>query len=209
MFSLFILLIYQQPWGSNQGHVHARKALYPWSKSLALERGLKLRREIAYCSQAQSWPFKAGGSGFSEKLLPPLRSHESLFVCSCLPVTPDAFLKCLSDADNICSVFFQSVSYLKARFGFQFFRFLVCPFVFCSFQTRFLCVAMAGLELALQPRVALNSQRSPCVSLLSAGIKGVHHHHHPAFLYYLSPQCLNTNASYMSNFFFFFSTRCR
>jgi hypothetical protein len=35
---------------------------------------------------------------------------------------------------------------------------------------------MAVLELALQTRLHLNSQRSFCLCLLSAGIKGMHHH---------------------------------
>jgi hypothetical protein len=51
----------------------------------------------------------------------------------------------------------------------------VCPLGYsfcccCFFKTRFLCVALAVLKLALQTRLALNSQRSTC----SAGIKGVH-----------------------------------
>jgi hypothetical protein len=50
-------------------------------------------------------------------------------------------------------------------------------FDFCFFGTRLLCVALAVLELALQSRLASNSQRSSCLCLLSARIKGVHHHH--------------------------------
>jgi hypothetical protein len=34
---------------------------------------------------------------------------------------------------------------------------------------------MTALELILQTRLAWNSQRSSCLSLLSAGIKGVSH----------------------------------
>ena len=44
-------------------------------------------------------------------------------------------------------------------------------------KARFLCVTtLVVLELALQTRLVLNSQRTACLCLLSAGIKGVHHY---------------------------------
>ena len=46
-----------------------------------------------------------------------------------------------------------------------------CIYLFQFFETGFPCV----LELTLQTRLALNSQRSICLCLLSARIKGVHH----------------------------------
>jgi hypothetical protein len=50
----------------------------------------------------------------------------------------------------------------------RFFLFL-CLFVF---ETAFLCIALAVLELTLYTRLASNSE----IRLPSAGIKGVHHH---------------------------------
>jgi hypothetical protein len=47
---------------------------------------------------------------------------------------------------------------------------------FVLFETGFLYVALAVLELALQPRWA-SSLQIHLLSLLSAGIKGMHHHH--------------------------------
>ena len=47
---------------------------------------------------------------------------------------------------------------------------------FLFFETGFLCISMAFLELALLNRLALNSQKSFCLCLQSAGIKGVCHH---------------------------------
>ena len=58
----------------------------------------------------------------------------------------------------------------------------VCLFVWLVgwlvgfFITEFLCVALAVLELSLQSRLTLNSQKSSCLCLTSAGIKGMHHH---------------------------------
>ena len=43
-------------------------------------------------------------------------------------------------------------------------------------RTGFLCVALAVLELTLQIRLALNSQRPICFCLLSVGIKGLGYH---------------------------------
>jgi hypothetical protein len=40
----------------------------------------------------------------------------------------------------------------------------------------FLCVALAVLELDLYTRLALNSERSTCLCLLSSEVKGVQHH---------------------------------
>ncbi|CAO2610707.1 hypothetical protein LEMLEM_LOCUS14770, partial [Lemmus lemmus] len=42
--------------------------------------------------------------------------------------------------------------------------------------TKFLCVALAVLELTLYTWLASNSQGSTCFYLPSAGIKGMHHH---------------------------------
>jgi len=51
----------------------------------------------------------------------------------------------------------------------------VCLFGFLFFETGFLCVALAVLELTLKTRLALYSEI--CLPLpLSAGIKGVRHH---------------------------------
>ena len=38
------------------------------------------------------------------------------------------------------------------------------------------CVALTGLEFVMQTRLAWNSQRSICLWLPSAGIKGMDHH---------------------------------
>jgi hypothetical protein len=54
----------------------------------------------------------------------------------------------------------------------------LCLFVcFLSFEAGFLCVALAVQELALQTRLASNSQTSFCFYLLSARIKGIGHYH--------------------------------
>jgi hypothetical protein len=51
-----------------------------------------------------------------------------------------------------------------------------CFVLFCFvFETGFLCVALAVLELTLETRLALN-QKSACLCLSSAGIKGECHH---------------------------------
>jgi hypothetical protein len=52
----------------------------------------------------------------------------------------------------------------------------VCLFVFWFFETGFLCVALAVLELTLWTRLASNSEIA-YLCLPSAGIKGVRHHH--------------------------------
>jgi hypothetical protein len=52
-----------------------------------------------------------------------------------------------------------------------------CLFVLLLFlETWFLYAALAVLKMALQTRLASNSQRSTCLCLPSAGIKGFHHH---------------------------------
>jgi hypothetical protein len=53
----------------------------------------------------------------------------------------------------------------------------ICIFVCLSFKTVYLCIiALAVLQLALQTRLVSNAQRSTCLCLLSARIKGVHHY---------------------------------
>ena len=48
--------------------------------------------------------------------------------------------------------------------SFSFFLFLFCLFLF--FETKFFCVTiLAAMELVLQTRLALNSQRSACLYL--------------------------------------------
>ena len=49
----------------------------------------------------------------------------------------------------------------------------VCLFVFILFYFLLQCL-MAGLELDMEIRLALNSQRSLCIWLLSAKIRNVH-----------------------------------
>ena len=51
-------------------------------------------------------------------------------------------------------------------------------------ETGFLCVALAVLKLILQTMLTLNSQRSPCLCLLSTGIKGIHHHTEITFFFF-------------------------
>ena len=64
--------------------------------------------------------------------------------------------------------------------------FFVCLFVcFVFFKTGFLCVTLERvLELTLQTRLILNSQRLACLCFLSAGIEGMGHHC-PAALQFL------------------------
>ena len=62
--------------------------------------------------------------------------------------------------------------------------FLFSFFVF--FETGFLCVALAVLELTRQTRLASNSE-IPCLCLPSAGIKGMLHHG-PALLCFFETQ---------------------
>ena len=50
------------------------------------------------------------------------------------------------------------------------------PSLFLFFETEFLCVALAVLELTLKIRLASN-QKSACLCLPSAGIKGMCHYH--------------------------------
>jgi hypothetical protein len=66
-----------------------------------------------------------------------------------------------------------SLGYIVRPWAFCLFGWLVFGFVF--FQTGFLCIALAIQELTLQtgwPR----TQKSACLCLSSAGIKGVSHH---------------------------------
>jgi hypothetical protein len=56
--------------------------------------------------------------------------------------------------------------------------------------TGFLCIALAVLKLALQIRLASNSQRSTCLCLPSAGTKGVQHHHLAKTLYFSVVECI-------------------
>ena len=45
-----------------------------------------------------------------------------------------------------------------------------------AFETGFFYIALAVLEPTLQTRIALNSQKSTCLCLLRAAIKGLCHH---------------------------------
>jgi hypothetical protein len=55
--------------------------------------------------------------------------------------------------------------------------------LFVCFETGFLWgTALTILELTLQTILASNSQRFPCLSLLSPGIKGVRYHHLAYFI---------------------------
>jgi hypothetical protein len=56
-------------------------------------------------------------------------------------------------------------------------KFWIIVCLFRSFETEFCDVALDVLELTLKTRLTSNSQRSSCLCLLSAGIKGVHYHH--------------------------------
>ena len=67
----------------------------------------------------------------------------------------------------------------KDTHTYNFFRSL---YIFGFLRQGFSVALKAVLELTLQTRLALNSQRSTCLCLLSAGIKGMHHHY-PAFIY--------------------------
>ena len=60
---------------------------------------------------------------------------------------------------------------------------VLCPFICLSvcFLRQFLFEVQAVLLLTMQTRLVLNSQRSACLCLLSAGIKGVRHHHYLAY----------------------------
>jgi hypothetical protein len=51
----------------------------------------------------------------------------------------------------------------------------VCLFVCLFFETGFLCIALAVLELTFRPGWP-RTQKSACLCLPSAGIKGVRHH---------------------------------
>ena len=51
---------------------------------------------------------------------------------------------------------------------------------FWFFETGFLCVVQAVLDLILQTRMALNSQRSNCLCFPAAGIKDVLYYHFAA-----------------------------
>ena len=62
---------------------------------------------------------------------------------------------------------------------------MICLFVLLLelFETRFLCVVLTILELALWTKLVSNSQRSTYLCLPSARIKGIYH-------YCLAPKCL-------------------
>jgi hypothetical protein len=51
------------------------------------------------------------------------------------------------------------------------------PFGGRYFETGFICVTLAVKDLTLKTRLDLNIQRSTCLCLLSAWLKGMHHHH--------------------------------
>lgn len=65
-----------------------------------------------------------------------------------------------------------------------FFSFLLLFFFICFwFLRQFISVALAVLEPALKTRLASNSQRSTCLCLLNAGIKGLCHHYLANFFF--------------------------
>lgn len=64
-------------------------------------------------------------------------------------------------------------------FSFFLFFFFFCLFCFFVFKTKSYYVALAGLELVRQTRLASHSQSSACLCLQSVGIKGMHHHAQP------------------------------
>ena len=66
-------------------------------------------------------------------------------------------------------------------------------FLILFFKTRFLSVQLWDLALALQTRLALNSQRSTCLCLLSARIKGVRHHRPGKFVLHCYKYCTKSD----------------
>ena len=65
----------------------------------------------------------------------------------------------------------------------QTFFFHTCFILFYFAETVFLCAALAVLELILQT-MQVETQRSACLYLLSAGIKGLCHHCQARFIYF-------------------------
>ena len=93
--------------------------------------------------------------------------------------------------------------------------FSVSPLLVFFFKTRFLYVALEPvLELALQIRLASNSQRSTCFCLSSAGIKGVRHlGKHPSLVLISSSfqkvsQLLSTPERVFATFYFIYLFVC-
>ena len=74
-----------------------------------------------------------------------------------------------SSSSSCQAQFLGSVSIAMCTFWAAFACSLVCLFV----ETGFLCTALAVLEIAPQTRLTSNSQRSTCLCLPSAGIKGL------------------------------------
>jgi len=62
---------------------------------------------------------------------------------------------------------------MQHRFGVLFCFYLFLCFVFFVFFVSSLYVALPALEFAIYTRLISQSQRSSCLCLLSAGIKGV------------------------------------
>lgn len=56
-------------------------------------------------------------------------------------------------------------------------------FIHFETQTRVSCITLAGLELTIQTKLALNLERLACLCLASAGIKSVYHSYQPSFKY--------------------------
>lgn len=53
---------------------------------------------------------------------------------------------------------------------------MCCIFLLLFFKAGVLCVFLVALELTLNIRLALNSERSTCLCLPSAVVKGISHH---------------------------------
>lgn len=71
------------------------------------------------------------------------------------------------------------IEILSCRFG-------ILLFCFVFSKTGFLCIVLTVLELTLYTRLSSNSQRSACLYLRGAGIKGMSYHCSATFKYFIS-----------------------
>jgi hypothetical protein len=135
---------------------------------------------VGVCVLERCWVPTAGGKGASEPCCGAVvlwccgglftachfsRAH--CLVLSCL-VLSCLVLSCLV----LSCLFFSFLFFSFLFFSFLFFSFLF--FSFCLFETVFLCVALAILEL-YRPVCSSNSQRSTCPYVPSSEMKAVYH----------------------------------
>jgi hypothetical protein len=103
----------------------------------------------------------------------PLTGHQHRLHCCFNLLRFKIGEKCYFKIVYFCYVYIHCDLSFIFDLSFYLYNYHLSSIYIWSFETEFLCVALAVLELTTYTRLALNSQNSPCLWFLNAGIKGV------------------------------------